>query len=138
VAPPLRIPTQLRAVLFGSVAALACSGSTTEPSVDGGQADGSRLDSGRDAVTADAMATFDGGPCTIAVPKGNVCETTCYDVGEDPVAPYACQVYCAPPDGGPGNCTCNGGKPPQTDGLCSGGLNCELMGYADGGTEVLC
>jgi hypothetical protein len=89
-------------------------------------------------MAADAMATFDGGPCTITVPKGKVCETTCYNIRENPVEPYACQVYCTPPDGGPGDCSCNGGMPPPMTGLCPGGADCELMGYADGRTEVLC
>jgi len=123
----LHIPAQLRAVVLGSVAAFACS-STTTPS-DGGLLS----ESGRDA-------SFDGGPCKIEVPAGRVCETTCYNISKDPISPYACQVYCAPPDdAGPGGCTCNGGIVPDGgSGSCPGSLECALNATSDGGTRVFC
>jgi hypothetical protein len=93
-----------------------------------------------DAVsTPDALATLDGGPCKIKVPTGTVCETTCYNIETNPVSPYACQVYCSPPDqSGPGSCSCNGGFEPEGGiGGCPGLLDCELSAI-DGGTRVLC
>src|SRR5580658_9912356 len=92
----LRIPMRLRAVMMGGVATLACASTpATTPPKDGGPFS--------EAASADPDAPFDGGRCTIEIPPGTICETTCYNIRADPIAPFACQVYCTPPDeGGPG------------------------------------
>jgi hypothetical protein len=110
--------------MIGGIAALACSSAspTTAPKIDGG----------RDS------SLVEGGTCTIQVPPGTICETTCYNISTTPISPYACQVYCSPPDAaGPGNCSCNGGFEPE-GGLCPGDLECGLAQIADAGTQVLC
>jgi hypothetical protein len=131
----LRIPANLRVVVIGSVAFACSSTPSTGPSKDGGF-----LSDATDAThppDGPRDASFDGGPCTIDAPAGNVCETTCYNVRANPIAPYACQVYCAPPnEGGPGNCSCGGGAP-AVAGECPGGNNCQLTA-TDGGAEVFC
>ncbi len=144
----LRIPAQLRAVLLGGFATLACSSAPSTPPMDGGLlSDGSSRDGRSDASRPPAdggrdarVTSLDGGPCKIKVPPGNVCETTCYNISTDPPSPYACQVYCTPPDGGgTGHCSCNGGGEPEGGiGICPGGLDCDLEAFADGGEQVLC
>jgi hypothetical protein len=131
----LRVPAQLRAVMMGGVAAFACSSTpSTAPLRDGGS-----LSDGGPSSDGARDASFDGGPCKIKVPAGTVCETTCYNIGTNPISPYPCQVYCSPPDGGPGSCSCNGGFEPEGGAeTCPGLLNCELDAYPDGGTQVLC
>jgi hypothetical protein len=140
----LRIPVQLRAVIVGGAAVLACSStSSTVPSKHGGplsEAGPSRdggHDSGRDA--SPYYPKLDGGPCTIKVPAGKVCETTCYNVEKNPIEAYACQVYCSPPEGGFGSCSCNGGVALEGGvGFCPGGLDCEVELFPGAGTRVLC
>ena len=135
----LRIPGQLRAVIVGGAAVLACSStSSTLPSNDGGPLSeaGPSREGGRDASL---YPSLDGGPCKIAVPAGKTCETTCYNVTKNPIEAYACQVYCSPPVGGSGSCSCNGGVALEGGaGFCPGGLNCDLEAFPGAGTRVLC
>jgi len=138
----LRLPSRLRVVVLGGFGTLACSSSvSTPPPVDGGKTESSTASDGSHADGSkipDASSPVDGGPCKLTVPAGKVCETLCHDISTSPPTPYACQIYCAPPDeAGPGRCTCNGGFYPEM-GLCPGAQDCELQVVADGGTEVNC
>jgi hypothetical protein len=98
----LRLPVRLHAVLVGAVTALSCSSNTSSPT----------------------LPAFDGGPCTIKVPAGEACVTTCYEVDVMPVEPYACQIACAKPEAG------------QAAGACSN----ELCSFeeTDAGLRALC
>jgi hypothetical protein len=137
----LRIPARLRAAVIGGVAAVACSSAPTVPPEDGGppSSDGSSFSDRFSAPDGPRYAPFDGGPCTIEVPAGDVCKTTCYNISTETPSPYICQVYCAPPDdAGPGSCSCNGGVALEGGtGFCPDGLNCELEA-TDDGPLVLC
>lgn len=136
----LRIPARLRAAVIGGVAAVACSSTPSAPSDDGGPlTDGGSFSDRHTGPDGPRYAPFDGGPCTIEVPAGDLCKTTCYNITTDPPSPYICQVYCAPPDdGGQGSCSCNGGVALEGGaGFCPDGLNCDLEA-TDVGPLVLC
>jgi len=81
----LRIPPSLRVAFVGAGAvALSCSSGSSS----------SKGDASTDSSVADAA--FDGGPCRIDVPDGDICVTTCWLEPETkgPDTPSACQVYC--------------------------------------------
>jgi hypothetical protein len=111
----LNLPAQLRVVVLGGATALACSNSSS-------------------------LTPFDGGPCTIHVPEGKVCETACYyaqgSVGIGPVTcppmTFACQLYCDVPEGGATTGACF-----EADGAFNG-CGCTLTVLSNGDTQVLC
>jgi hypothetical protein len=103
----LAIPPILEVAMLG-VMAFGCSGGGSPDSRD---------------------ASFDGGPCQIQVPDGDVCFTTC--IAEAVMTgtnntPEACQTYCDP---GTRLCYFEGGVQ---------NFDCDFSGAPDGAGEVLC
>jgi hypothetical protein len=148
----LAIPSSFGFVVLGA-AALACSGSSSSSShgdasttdaspvdafsSDAPPSDGRIVDALVDAPVSDGSvadapitdAAFDGGPCMLQVPDGDVCETVCLVEPNSPDAgfyPVACQTYCSPETG---ECYLEGGME---------NYNCDFSASSDGGGEVFC